>query len=134
MKGQSTPDGTYGFGLNTYDVWKRSFTQILNKGIVLEAWERKIYWVVQEQVFQYLVNRYHLTSLPNDASHATIFLTYDLQAAKDGSIHLVSRALKSSSVHALFEAFRTNPAIPSRSEFEAGLRVKLTAGMGLSVK
>ena len=50
LGGKGIKGKSYAFGLNMADIWKRSFTQILNKGIVLEKWGHKIYWVVQEPV------------------------------------------------------------------------------------
>ena len=56
--GTIAPKATYNFGINTYDIWKRTFTQILNKGIILEKWKRKIFWVVQEPIFEYFRVKY----------------------------------------------------------------------------
>jgi hypothetical protein len=56
LAGKNIEGKSYGFGLNLADIWKRSFTQILNKGIVLENWGHKIYWVVQEPVYQNFLN------------------------------------------------------------------------------
>ena len=58
--GTFAPKATYNFGINTYDIWKRTFTQILNKGIILEKWKRKIFWVVQEPIFEYFRVKYRL--------------------------------------------------------------------------
>ena len=132
MGGEDISGRTYGFGLNLYDIWKRSFTQILNKGIVMEAWGRKILWVVQQQVFGDLVRRYHLGDLPYDASHASVFSTYDL-VVHSGHIELNHCNLRSSSVDALFAAFRNNPNIPTRREFEATLASKLQANIGFKL-
>ena len=63
LEGEDIKDKTYGFGLNLADIWKRTFTQILNKGIVLEKWGHKIYWVVQEPVYQDFLNRYNLNDI-----------------------------------------------------------------------
>ena len=41
---------SYGFGMNTYDSIKRAITQLMNKGIVYEAWGAKCYWVIQEYI------------------------------------------------------------------------------------
>ena len=54
VKGIDVSQKTYGFGLNLYDVWKRTFTQILNKGVIMENWGKKIFWVVQEPVYKNL--------------------------------------------------------------------------------
>jgi len=132
MNGVDIAGRSYGFGLNLYDIWKRSFTQILNKGIVMEAWGKKIYWVVQEQVIGYLLSRYHLDTLVYDDCDTTIFLTYDL-VTTSGQTELRHSHLRSSSVDALFSAFRNNPKIPTREEFEATLVSKLRASIGFTL-
>ena len=60
------------------DIWKRAFTQVLNKGIVLESWGHKIYWVTQKQVFSDLTRRYRLDGLGYNEEHSTVFALYDL--------------------------------------------------------
>lgn len=132
VNGEDISDRSYAFGMNTYDVWKRSFTQILNKGIVMEAWSRKIFWVVQEQVFQYLVNRYHLNDMDENPTHSTIFALYDL-AVERNQLHIRARGVRSASVDSLFRAFRTNPAIPARDQFEKSLRTKIQANLGFTL-
>jgi hypothetical protein len=129
MAGVDIEKQSYAFGLNMYDIWKRSFTQILNKGIVMEAWKRKIHWVVQEQVFDYLVERYHLGHMSHRPKDATVFSVYNLQRTR-GKIALVHCGLKSSRVGALFHAFSNNPAVPGRDKFEATLTAKLRANLG----
>lgn len=54
VAGQDIAGRTYQFGMNTYDTLKRSYTQILNKGIVVESWGQRIYWVFQEYVYRNL--------------------------------------------------------------------------------
>ena len=51
LAGESIVYKSYNFGINAYDIWKRTFTQVLAKGIILENWGRKIYWVVQEPIY-----------------------------------------------------------------------------------
>ena len=63
LKGENVEGKSYGFGLNLADIWKRSFTQILNKGIVMENWGHKIFWVIQEPVYQNFLNRYNLNGM-----------------------------------------------------------------------
>jgi hypothetical protein len=60
VAGQAIVGRTYPFGMNTYDTLKRSYTQILNKGIVVESWGQRIYWVFQEYVYHNLSKRYNL--------------------------------------------------------------------------
>jgi hypothetical protein len=56
MQGKEIEGRSYPFGLNLADIWKRAFTQVLTKGIVAERWGHKIYWVVQEPVYQDLLD------------------------------------------------------------------------------
>ena len=51
MAGREVAGESYRFGLNLADIWKRAFIQILTKGIVMERWGHKIYWVVQEPIY-----------------------------------------------------------------------------------
>jgi len=133
MKGDDVEGKTYGFGLNLADIWKRSFTQILNKGIILEKWKHKIYWVVQEPVYQNLLDRYNLNDLKFNSDHATIFAIYDLKRTGQ-KYELYPTRIESSTTDALFRAFRTNPDIPSKDDFVRKLSQKIEDKMGLKLQ
>lgn len=45
--GKAIHRDSHQFGMNWKNVWKRCFTQILQKGIVLEKWGHKIFWIAQ---------------------------------------------------------------------------------------
>jgi hypothetical protein len=124
---------SYGFGINMADIWKRSFTQVLNKGIVLENWGHKIYWVVQEPVYQNLLDRYNLNGMVYNEEHTTVFAIYDLEKDND-KYELSKTRVQSSAIDDLFSAFRNNPNIPSKDAFVAKLKTKLRAGMHLELK
>jgi len=79
VKGVDVSQKTYGFGLNLYDVWKRTFTQILNKGVIMENWGKKVFWVVQEPVYKNFETRYNLQNLGSQPEHSTVFALYDLE-------------------------------------------------------
>ena len=126
---------SYGFGLNLADIWKRSFTQILNKGIVLEHWGHKVYWVVQEPVYQNLVDRYSLNEMDYRDEDRTVFRIYDLQADPEkGQYRLRHTRTESSSIDHLFDAFRNNPNIPSKDEFVHKLGDKIRTKAALKLK
>jgi hypothetical protein len=132
MAGQDIQDRSYGFGLNQYDIWKRTFTQVLNKGIVLENWGHKIYWTLQEPIYQYFVRRYGLTDLDFDPNDSTRFLIYDIRKSKPQ--YLLSKTrIESSNVDALFWAFRENAHIPSKDKFVAVLKGKIRAKVQLNL-
>lgn len=124
MSGKDVDKKTYGFGLNLADIWKRSFTQILNKGIVLENWGHKIYWVVQEPVYQNLLDRYNLNGMGYSEDYSTRFFIYDLRK-KGNSYDLFNTRIESSTIDNLFRAFRYNPNIPSKDDFINRLQGKI---------
>jgi len=134
LAGEDIEGRSYGFGLNFADIWKRSFTQILNKGIVLENWSHKIYWVVQEPVYQDFLNRYNLNGMTYDDGHTTVFAIYDLSSDADNKYNLFQTRIESSTIDDLFKAFRNNPNIPSRATFLKKLKTKLNATMELKLE
>ena len=134
IKEGSTIEGRrYNFGINHYDIWKRTFTQVLNKGIILEKWGHKVYWVIQEPIFNYFQKRYNLTDITYDANHATRFAIYDLPVNGD-EFQLTATRLVSSTVDQMFKAFRNNPNIPPVGEFKNRLREKLMAHVNLKME
>jgi len=133
MQGRDVTRGEYEFGVNYADIWKRTFTQVLNKGIVLENWGQKIYWVVQEPVYQDLVQRYKLTDLGYSTRHSTVFLVYDLRRV--GSVYeLVHTRMESATIAQLFDALRNNKAIPSKEQFVQRLTERIKANMELKLR
>lgn len=131
--GALSADVSYSFGINSYDIWKRTFTQILNKGIILEKWKRKIYWVVQEQIFDYFEQKYRLGSLKYDPSHSSIFALYDLNL-EGNRLHLVQTRTCSSTIDALFTAFRKNDEIPPVEKFIERLQAKVDSDIKLGLR
>lgn len=124
---------TYNFGINYYDIWKRTFTQVLNKGIILEKWNRKIFWVVQKPVFDYFLTKYRLGSLGYNKNHSTVFALYDLKTA-GSNLTLKRTSIVSSTVDSLFNAFRKNDDIPPVSEFIARLQSKINSDISLALR
>lgn len=116
MAGESVIYKSYRFGLNTYDIWKRTFTQVLNKGIIMESWGRKIYWVVQDQIYRDLETRYNLQTLTLDERDATVFALYDL-VQTGNKFELVATRKTSASIDRLFDALRNNRNIPPVEAF-----------------
>jgi len=124
---------SYGFGINSYDIWKRTFTQILNKGIILEKWKKKIYWVVQDQIFQYFQKKYRLNTMSYNDSHSTVFTLYDLKK-KENSLVLNQTRIFSSTIDDLFNAFRQNDEIPPVEEFIGRIQKKIKDNINLSLR
>ena len=132
MAGESIIYKSYKFGLNTYDIWKRTFTQILNKGIIMESWGRKIYWVVQDQIYQDLEARYNLRGLEFDDKASTVFALYDLKRMGE-KFELVATRKTSASIDRLFDALRNNRNIPPVEAFFQTLADRIQGHAQLSL-
>ncbi len=132
LAGEKMAYKSYGFGLNMYDIWKRTFTQILNKGVIMESWKKRIYWVVQEPVYRNFEERYNLQKIKYDPRHSTVFALYDLKRGGD-RFDLLATRKTSASIDQLFGAFRNNPNIPSLDTFLAGLKGKIEAEAQVSL-
>ena len=133
LGGKNVVQKSYAFGLNLYDIWKRSFTQILNKGVIMENWRKKIYWVVQEPVYKYFETRYNLQSLDLQPQHSTVFALYDLKRTKERFELVASRNI-SASMDQLFAALRNNPNIPSVERFLEALKGKIEGEAQISLR
>lgn len=126
MNGEDVTVTHYPFGMNTYDTLKRSYIQMLNKGVAMEHWSQRIYWVFQEYVFDNLVQRYQ-PIFSSDSSETNVFAIYDLvQGAETHTLTL--QRFTSASVEALFTALRQNPNIPDKDQFVAKLQTKVERG------
>jgi hypothetical protein len=122
----------YKFGMNHYDIWKRTFTQIINKGVVAEAWQKNIYWVVQKPIYDYFIKRYRLTNVSQGTTERTIFSVYDMPKSSPSGYSLQHLFWSSASVDAMIDAFRNNAVVPDMSDFISTLSEKIRAGVGFS--
>ena len=119
---------TYNFGLNEYDMVKRTLIQMLHKGKVIEAWNQKIFWVMQEPLYDEFVRRYNISSLDYSDDDSTKFAIYDLNPT-DGTYELALKYYKSSTLDNLFNAFRHNFDVPDKEEFMIKLKEKLASNL-----
>lgn len=133
LKGESFIYKSYNFGLNTYDVWKRTFTQILNKGVIMESWKRKIFWVVQEPIYKYFESRYNLQNIGFHDKHSTVFALYDLKPSPE-KFDLIATRKTSASIDQLFASFRHNPNIPPLETFLESLQAKIIGQAQISLR
>ncbi len=129
IKGKDIAKENYPFGLNMADIWKRTFTQILNKGITLEKWGNKIYWAVQEPVWKNFVDRYNLKSLDYDVQDKSVFMVYDIKK-ESGKYELRKTRTESSSIENLFDAFKSSANVPSKDYFVEKLEINLRKNSG----
>lgn len=130
MAGQDVQHQSHRFGMNTYDTIKRFVTQLLNKGIVYEAWGVKCYWVIEEYIYTNLVKRYQVREGGYDPESASRFALYTLQPT-DERFGLMFCRFVSITVEEMYQAMRTNPGLPSKDQFIEGLNAKLRAKLGL---
>jgi hypothetical protein len=130
VAGQDIQMQAYHFGMNTYDTIKRSITQLLNKGIVYEAWNVKGYWVIQEYIYRNLVNRYGLRQGGYHLDHASRFALYNL-VYQDNRLILSPSRIVSTTVDEVYQAMKTNPNLPDKDKFLKRLNVKLRAKLGV---
>ena len=132
VAGREVAEQTYKFGMNTYDTIKRSVTQLLNKGIVYEAWDVKGYWVIQEYIYSNLVKRYGFKQSGYTSAHASRFALYDLMR-KGGRLSLSPARFVSTTVDEIYQAMRNNPGLPDKDKFVAVLNTKLRARLSLKL-
>jgi hypothetical protein len=136
MKGAEIEGASYRFGLNLADIWKRTFVQILTKGIVMKRWDHMIYWVTQEPIYRDFLDRYNLHGMSYDRGEHTIFAIYDLKRRGD-EYQLFQTRLESSTVDDLFDAFRTNLEVPPKQGFverlEQRVEERVEAKIGLAL-
>ncbi len=118
----------YKFGLNTYDIVKRMLIQMLHKGKVIEVWNQKAFWVMQEPLYDEFVQRYNIGSLDYSDGDSTNFAVYDLTPA-DNTYELTLKYYKSSTLDNLFDAFRYNFDVPDKRAFMDKLKEKLSSNL-----
>lgn len=118
----------YAFGLNTYNTIKLSYIQMLMKGQVMESWNKKIFWVMQNYVFNNMTDRFNLDQMEFDNEKNTQYHIYDL----DNLNNLTLVSTKSSSVENLIRAFSGQP-VPSQEQFIQKLEDKIKLSVNLSI-
>lgn len=114
------------FNINFLDIWKREFTQVLFKGMVMERWGKHVFWVVQPPVYDYLVSRYRLQGIKAGIKASTVFAVFDLRRS-EGMLEFVRSGFHSVTVASLFKALRRNQPIPDLEEFKASLSKRVAA-------
>lgn len=124
IAGRDVANESYRFGSNTYDSIKRAMTQLMNKGIVYEAWKSKCYWVIQEYIYANLVSRYGFKTDGYSPEHASRFALYDIVPSRN-RLSLQPTRFVSTSVDEVYRAMRNNPALPGKDAFVTSLNSKL---------
>jgi hypothetical protein len=113
----------YNFGLNTYNTIKLSYIQMLVKGQVMEKWNKNIIWVMQNYVYENMINRFQLSEMEYDKNQRTKYFLYDLVTNnKVDFLTLIDK--KSSTITNLLKAF-TQQDIPNLIDFIEVLTQKI---------
>ena len=123
-EGRDLQGQSYKFGMNTYDSIKRTITQLMNKGIVYEAWNSKCYWVIQEYIYANLVARYGLKKDGFSPKHASVFALCDM-VPNGNRLTLTPTRFISITVEEIYQAMRNNPSVPNKDAFVEKLNEKL---------
>lgn len=126
-------DKTYSFGMNTYNTIKLSYIQMLIKGQVMESWNKKIFWVMQNFVYDNMVNRFNLVDLDFDKEDKTHYHIYDLELNDKNIYQLKLKEVKSTKISNLIKAFTHQPT-PSIDNFITKLEEKIELKLGLALK
>lgn len=114
----------YNFNLNSYDIVKRTLIQMLHKGKVMETWKQKIYWIMQDRLYQEFISRYGLEPFEFSTNHSTRFAIYDL-ISDHYEYKLKLQSIVSTSIDTIFEAFRDEANVPDKEEFVRKLSLKI---------
>jgi hypothetical protein len=122
----------YAFGMNTYNTIKLSYIQMLMKGNVMESWNKHIYWIMQDCVFNNMQKGF-LLNFQNNKTDFSHYHIYDLALNNSTDLYeLEFKSKYSTSVANLITAF--TQIAPNLCEFEKKLKQKLELELGLSVK
>ena len=130
--GRDVLEESYRFGMNTYDSIKRAITQLMNKGIVYEAWDTKCYWVIQEYIYSDLVRRFGFKEDGFSSEHASRFALYNIVPNQD-RLALAPTRFVSTSVDEVYQAMRNNRALPPKDAFVRDLNNKLQLSLRVNV-
>jgi hypothetical protein len=133
MAGKDITNNSYAFGMNTYNTIKLAFVQMLNKGQVFEAWDKKIVWVVQKYVYKNMVDRFGLQNMELNRKDANVFFIYDIDYQTGLNRYLLSiEKTRSSTIENLMKAFRSSE-LPKLDDFVKILHKKLKLNLGIKV-
>ena len=121
---QGKMENTYAFGINWADIWKRSLIQLLLKGAAAQRWGKVVYWVVQRQIFDNLVQRYGLQPSSTPYDGPVRFLLYDLYQKPNAprlELKCTKETASSFTLEAFYRGLQHLPNLPSLKEIERHL-------------
>ena len=130
MNGSNLNEKSYNFGMNTYNTLKLAYMQMLIKGQVMESWNKKIFWVIQNFVYDNMVSRFNLVDLEYNKNNKVHYHIYDLERNQN-LYNLKLKDQKSTTVSNLIRAFTHQPT-PNKADFITKLEEKIELKLGLS--
>ncbi|MBM3150608.1 MAG: hypothetical protein FJZ96_00140 [Chloroflexi bacterium] len=98
--------------------------QLLDRGIVYEAWGVKSYWVIPEPIYASMVKRFGFKPDGFSAEHAVRFALQDVTAETNRVPIRITRYV-SVSANEIYRALRNDSGFPDRAEFMAALSKRL---------
>ena len=108
------------YGLNWDNVYKRYITQLIRKGYFHHHWGTKIVSVIQDKVFEYIIDRFDFLRTDNVLQNTVniIFMTYSFVESNDAETgyELQLRQIEGTS-HANLQMAALYADAPSRQEF-----------------
>jgi len=117
---------TYGF--NWDNVYKRYITQLIRKGYFHHHWGTKIVAVIQDQIYQYVIDKADFMRSPNisDSNVNIIFMTYVFEDDPDrpGQFRPALRRVEGTSHASLQQAILYKEA-PSKDAFKCKIQEAL---------
>lgn len=126
-KGFDSLESTYSFGMNTYNTIKLSFIQMLIKGMVAEKWNKNACWVMQDFVFNNMLNRFDISNNDFNNKKHTHYFTYNmLRKDEEDLFHLSLDQIRSYDVLELKRAFDSDRSLPEVDYFMNILKRRIT--------
>jgi len=116
--------GRYTYGMNTYNTIKLSFTQVMFKGQVFERWMKKYIWLLQDSLFDNLVERFGLKLEEGYKDNQIIFYVVKMVKNKEDFFNMPPENIYSTSVQELVKAFKQTEILPVE-DFLNAIRRKL---------
>lgn len=133
VQGEDITKKSYAFGMNTYNTIKLSYIQMLFKGQVFEAWNKKIIWAVQRYVYKNMVDRFGLEDMELNKKDAILFFIYDIDYSSNPKRYqLILQEIKSSKVENLLKAFQSK-SLPKIDDFVRVLYQKLRLNLATKI-
>lgn len=112
----------YNYGMNTYNTIKLSFTQMMFKGQVFEKWMKKYIWLLQDSLFNNIVERFEL-EIEKGYEKSIVFYVVKMVENKD-FFEMRLENIYSTSVKELMKAFEQTEIVPVE-DFLRAIRLKL---------